>query len=69
MFESSINSKKLKGRIVEFGFTQTDIAEKLGLSPTAFNNKLNERTEFTASEISKLSCILKIKNKDEYFFV
>lgn len=69
MFESSINSNKLKGRIVEFGFTQTDIAEKLGLSPTAFNNKLNERTEFTASEISKLSSILKIKNKDEYFFV
>ena len=69
MYFSSINSNKLKGRIVEFGYTQSELAEKLGLSATGFNNKLNGRTEFTASEISELSSILEIGNKDEYFFV
>lgn len=63
-----VNEKLLKARIVEKGFTQSEIAEKIGISATAFNNKITGKVDFKASEISKLSDILDIDNKDAYFF-
>ena len=63
-----MNEKLLKARIVEKGFTQGEIAEKLGISATAFNNKITGKVELKASEIFKLSEILDIDNKDAYFF-
>lgn len=55
---------KLKAAIVLSGFTQQEIADKLGLSATAFNNKLRNKTEFKSSEIQKLREILKIKSEE-----
>jgi transcriptional regulator with XRE-family HTH domain len=63
-----VNEKLLKARIVEKGFTQSEIADKIGISATAFNNKITGKVDFKASEISKLSDILDIDNKDAYFF-
>ena len=63
-----MNEKLLKARIVEKGYTQGEIAEKIGISATAFNNKITGKVDFKASEIFKLSEILDIDNKDAYFF-
>lgn len=62
------NTNLLKARIIEKGFTQAEIAEKLGISYQSFNYKLNNRTEFKASEIEALCEILEIEDKDLYFF-
>ncbi len=65
-----VASNRLKGRIVELGLQRDVIADKLGISPAALSYKLNNKTEFKASEISILSNILKISDeKDEYFFI
>lgn len=53
-----VDCAKLKGSIVAKGFTQEKIAEKLGLSTTAFSNKVTNKTEFKASEISKIRDLL-----------
>lgn len=62
------NEKKLKALIVEKGFTQVMIAKMLGMSFQSLNNKLSNKTEFKSEEIKKLAAILKIKDKDVYFF-
>lgn len=61
-------TNKLKARLVEFGYTIQMAAELLGISYQSFSQKLNNKTEFKASEIEILSIALKITNKDEYFF-
>ena len=67
---STINVNKIKARMVELGMTQKDVADKMGMAASSLNNKLQLKTEFTASEILKMSEVLRIsRKKDEYFFV
>lgn len=62
------NSNLLKGRIAENGYTQGEVAEKIGISYQSFSMKINNKRTFTVSEIIKLCDLLKISNKDNYFF-
>lgn len=62
------NTNLLKAKIKELGLTQEKTAEKIGISKVSFNYKLNNKREFTAYEILKLSEALKIENKESYFF-
>lgn len=63
-----VNEKLIKSKIVEQGLTQEKVAEQLGISVSALNYKLKGKNEFKANEIFSLSRLLKIKNKDKYFF-
>ena len=51
---------KLKGKIKEVFGTQVAFAEAMGLSSVSVSDKLNNKTEFKASEIKKLAMILKL---------
>ena len=64
------DSKKLSDEIADSGITITAIAKKLGITREGFYKKLNNETEFKASEISALQKILRLTNKkrDEFFF-
>ena len=64
------NSKLLNEEISESGMTITFIARKIGITREAFYKKLNNETEFKASEIATLQIILRLSNKrrDEIFF-
>ena len=65
-----VNEKLLKAKIIEKGIERKVIAEKLGISPTSLNYKLNNKTEFKGREIQLLSQILGIsKDKDRFFFI
>ena len=55
---------KLKGRIREKGTNYTRLAQDLGISVSAFNNKINGRSEFDIVEAGKLSSILDIPPRD-----
>jgi DNA-binding phage protein len=50
--------------------TVTFIARKIGITREGFYKKLNNETEFKASEIAALQSILRLSNKkrDEIFF-
>lgn len=61
-------TNKLKAKLSEFNLTQSEIADKLGISMQSFSYKLNNKVEFKASEIKTLCSILKITDKDAYFF-
>ena len=68
--EKVTNSKKLNDEISESGITITAIAKKIGITREGFYKKLNNDTEFKASEITALQRILNLSNKkrDEIFF-
>lgn len=54
------NTLKLKAVILEKGFTQEQIAEMLEMTVATFNYKVNNKSEFKASEIKILSEILQL---------
>lgn len=64
------DSEALSKAIENSGLKLTFIANKLELSREGFYKKLNNQTEFKASEIVKLQEILNLSNKerDKIFF-
>lgn len=62
------NTIELEVAIKRAGFTKRKVAESLKLSEMGLYKKINNITEFKASEISLLCELLSIKNKDEIFF-
>ncbi|PYG90166.1 Cro/C1-type helix-turn-helix DNA-binding protein [Ruminiclostridium sufflavum DSM 19573] len=62
------NTIELEIAIKRAGFTKRELAKKLGLSEMGLYKKINNITEFKASEISTLCEVLSIENKDEIFF-
>lgn len=61
----STNTLELELAIKRVGITKREIANKLGISEMGFYKKVNNITEFKASEIAKLYRILKLKNLKE----
>lgn len=64
------NSILLNYKIKVSGFRHGFLADKLGLSRTGLYNKINNKSEFLASEIQALSEILNLSpdERQEIFF-
>lgn len=62
------NTSRLKARIVEMKLTQEQLAKMLNISYQSLSYKINNKTDFKASEILKLCEYLEIEDKDQYFF-
>ena len=64
------NYAKLLGRIKEYGFIHQTLAKKIGIAPSTFSAKLNNKYEFTLTEINAICKELDISNDDIglYFF-
>ncbi|MBO6231758.1 MAG: DUF739 family protein [Ruminococcus sp.] len=64
------NSTKLRGRIVEKGYTLGKFAEVIHLSRVSLRKKMNGESEFKASELENICAILDIPSSqiDSYFF-
>jgi transcriptional regulator with XRE-family HTH domain len=65
-----VNSKRIKSKIIEKGLTQEYIADKMRLSQSAFNLKLNNSRYFRIEEMFGLADLLEIDYKElkQYFF-
>lgn len=57
---------KLKGLRAEYGFTQSYVAEALGISPATYSRKENGIQEFNRREIEVLLCIFRLKYDDVF---
>ena len=62
------NTRKLKARMMECGKTSSDIADLIGISRQAFSLKLNNKSDFRATEIKAICSALEIDDVDPYFF-
>lgn len=65
-----INSSKIKGRMVEMGINQKDVAKELNLAPPTVSQKINNIRPMDLDEAEALAKMLKIPLSDfgEYFF-
>lgn len=65
-----VNIKLLERKINESGMTIVAIAEKTGILRETLYNKLKGTSEFKASEISKMSNVLRLSSneRDSIFF-
>lgn len=65
-----VNTNKIKGRIVELGLTQADIARVLGVATPTVSQKINNIRGMTVQEAFIIARVLKIDDEDfrEYFF-
>lgn len=65
-----VNTKKIKARMIEFGFTQKDLAKALDIATPTMSQKLNNIRPMYLKEADILADILKIDTNKfgEYFF-
>lgn len=65
-----VNTNKIKGRIVELGLTQKDIAEYLGLARSTVSQKINNVRSMDVHEAFLLADVLGIKDSEfrEFFY-
>ena len=62
-----IKTNELKGLIVANGFTQQDIANKLGITPKTFYSRM-ARGVFDSNQIQIMINLLKIEDPAHIFF-
>lgn len=56
---------ELEVAIKRSGLLKKEVAQKLGISQTCLNQKIQNITEFKASEISKLAKLLGLDDKEK----
>lgn len=56
--------QKLKGKLTEMQKNYEECAEFLGISITAFSNKINGKTNFNIVECKKLSDLLEMTSEE-----
>lgn len=49
------DTRKLKAKLVEHGFTVEEMAKTIGISKASFSLKLNNKRQFVAEEIRDIS--------------
>lgn len=59
-----VDSKSLIAEIVKNGLTQSVIADKIGLSTTSLNYKINNKRKFYCEEVLAICKILKLSADD-----
>lgn len=60
-----VNIQRLKGKIVEKGFTQKDLAKFIGIDRSTFYRKIkNKGPKFNIDEVSKIISTLNIDKED-----
>ena len=61
---------KLLGRMKECGFTQVELAKRIGISETSINLTLRNKRDFRQDEITNVASTLDIAPEDipTYFF-
>ncbi len=66
-----VNSRKIKGRLVELGLTQKDVAEKIGVAQPTVNQKINNIRPMDLQEAEAIADLLKISPREfvEYFYI
>ena len=64
------NTRKLKGKIVEKGYTLLSFAKAVEISPPVLRKRINGAADFRVSEIERVCAVLGIEKAEinDYFF-
>jgi len=59
-----MKSNLLKAKIIERGFTISELSNKISISPVTFYRKMSGKSEFDRSEITAISDKLSLSSED-----
>lgn len=59
-----VNTNKFRSYLALRGMTIKDLAEAIGMSISTLSNKINGKSEFTASEIAQIQTALNIPDEE-----
>lgn len=59
-----VDTNKLKGKIVERGMTQAEVAEKIGISKATYYRKMKEGGNFSIEEVNKMTKIIPLSDSE-----
>ena len=59
-----MNTQKLKGKMIEKGFTPKSLAEKVGIDRSSMYRKLNSVGKFTIGEAKAIKTILELTDSE-----
>ena len=64
------NAEMFRKKVEERGVSYSFLADKMGISRASLYNKLDNKSEFKASEIAVATTVLRLSNKerDQIFF-
>lgn len=62
-----MNANKIKGKIIERGMTQGEVAKIIGISANSLSRKLLGKRDFLLSEVIALCSVLELDNPQEFF--
>lgn len=60
-----LDAQKLKGKIVEAGMTQGELAKTIGISQNTLTRKLTGRRDFTVGEVVRICDALHITDNGQ----
>lgn len=63
-----MNANLLKGKIVESGMTQSELAKAIGISENSLSRKIQGKRDFRLIEVVEICNVLNIGNPKEIFF-
>lgn len=64
-----MNVNLIRGKMVEAGLTQSELALKVGMSRNSLSRKLTGKRDFRLDEVCRICDVLGIDNPSPYFFV
>ena len=64
------NHSKLLGKLKEQGYTQEEVAKRIGINKCTLSAKLNNKNAFTTDEMADICRVLDISKHEigDYFF-
>lgn len=63
--EKTMNTDKLKGKLVEKRKNYNECSKALGITITAFSNKMNGHSKFNIEEVNSLANYLNLTNQEK----
>lgn len=63
-----MNTKEVKKRMVDFGYTNNELADRLGVTPAHFSGVLNGKRTLTLGMADKIQQALEIPDEQFAFY-
>ena len=59
-----VDVNKLRGKIVEKGFSQQELAQSIGIDRSTFYRKMKNNGDFSIGEVAEIAKIMQLTNEE-----
>lgn len=59
-----VDVNKLRGKIVERGFSQQELAQSIGIDRSTFYRKMKNNGDFSIGEVAEIAKVMQLSNEE-----